>query len=248
MVAATTNQSSPNQTPSATAPLTDRVMHMVMHLQFLWWIGHVIVVITTFLFYLCYFTSYYSVSVPAYSVALIGAMSSYAVASYKSIGPIQFNMQFAAQLSANDSVQYLTLALIWYSQPALLATAAPADAKPFVARLSATADMAARKNYTIAMHFVARWEVSVILAWVVIQTLLFQLSFFTPFAYMMFLRNRYICSAYHQEAFRNLRTLMDRQLVNNPNAHTGLRRLYVSTRDFISSLAGPLHMPHQAAQ
>ena len=64
---------------------------------------------------------------------------------------------------------------------------------------------------------------------------------------MVFLRNRYICSSYHQEAFRNLRTLMDRQLVDNPNTHTGIRRLYVSTRDFISSMAGPLHMPHSAA-
>ncbi|RKP23809.1 hypothetical protein SYNPS1DRAFT_18066, partial [Syncephalis pseudoplumigaleata] len=247
-------------------------------LQFAWWIGHVTVVVSTVLYYLCYLTNYYTMSLPAYSFALMGALASYAVASYKSMGKLQFNMQFAAQVASNDSMQYLLLAFVWYTQPALLVTlvpfavfsalhtltyfhgtvvpvlfpaatsATPSDAKPYLARLSASADMAARKYYMTAMHFVARWEVAVVLAWTILQTVLFQVSFYVPFAYMMFLRNRYICSSYHQEAFRHLRRTMDRHLVDNPNAHTGIRRLYVSTRDFISSLAGPLHMPHPPAQ
>ncbi|RKP09691.1 hypothetical protein THASP1DRAFT_28520 [Thamnocephalis sphaerospora] len=258
-------------------PLTDRLLHMVMHLQFAWWIGHVSVVMNTALFYLCYFTNYDDIALPAYYTALLSAVLSYAVAGYKSMGKPQLNMAYAAQLSSNDSVQYLILALIWYSQPAMIVTLVPfaifaglhsltyfnntlvpalmpsavnaTDAnRPWLARMSGRAEHLARQHYVTAMNFVARWEAAVILAWVLLQTILFQISFFTPMFYSTFLRNRYAVSSYHQDAFRNMRVLLDRQLVENPGTNAGLRKLYVTLRDFVSSLAVPQYaaQPQQA--
>ncbi|KAI8057213.1 hypothetical protein BDF22DRAFT_670113 [Syncephalis plumigaleata] len=280
MVAATTagTANRANASSSSSSDLSDRLLHMVTHLQFAWWLGHVTVVVCTIVYYLGYFTSYYTMSVPAYSYALLGAIASYAVATYKSMGKFQPTLQFASRLIiSNDSMQYLILAVNWYFQPPLVVTLVPFavfsalhtltyfhgtvipvlfptaetlpnDSKPWLARLSASANTMARQYYTNAMHFVARWEVTVILVWTIPQVFLLQVSFYTPVIYMQFLRNRYVHSSCHQEAFHHLRRMMDQQFVNNPNANTGIRRLYVSTRDFISNLAGPLPRPHPAGR
>jgi hypothetical protein len=250
-----------------TAPLKDRLLYLVTHLQFAWWLGHVSTVVMSFLFYLCYFT-HEDVATWAYYTSLLGAIVSYMIAGLKSTGPFQLSRQMMERLAANDSIQYMMLALIWYSQPPLLVTLIPftafamlhglnylntavlpaclghQDKKSWIIRQTARLDQWARQHYTQVMMYVARWEVIIILGWVLLQTILFQISFFTWIVYAMFLRNRYALSREHQQAFSHLRKLLD-QLFDQPQCHAGIRRLYYTIRERVIQFGMPVYQQQQ---
>ncbi|RKP35399.1 hypothetical protein BJ085DRAFT_21171, partial [Dimargaris cristalligena] len=92
--------------------------------EFVWWIGHVIVVIFASLYFIRLFLTF--TSVPSlYYRAYLGALLSYIVVIYKSHGKPQFNTEFLQRIGGDENVQYFFLALTWYLMAPLFVTLPP---------------------------------------------------------------------------------------------------------------------------
>lgn len=79
--------------------------------QFYWWLGHVCVVCNG----LIYFSSVLSLNanVSYYKRAFLGALLSYAVVIYNSIGVT--HTRISMDLLCDENVHYLVIAFYWYS-------------------------------------------------------------------------------------------------------------------------------------
>ena len=73
--------------PSSTAqqPLQQRLQGVVQHQQFFWWVGHVVIVLATFIhaIYWCRFNYDTKMALFCYRLALLGAIGSYGVVVHK---------------------------------------------------------------------------------------------------------------------------------------------------------------------
>lgn len=71
--------------PSQPQSLQHRLQAVVQHQQFFWWVGHVIIVLATFIhaIYWCRFNYNSKMAVFWYRLALLGAIGSYGVVVYK---------------------------------------------------------------------------------------------------------------------------------------------------------------------
>ncbi|OZJ04835.1 hypothetical protein BZG36_02324 [Bifiguratus adelaidae] len=103
------------------ADLQTRVLKTVKHPQFLWFIGHVMTLVGSILFWISAIS--FKSTRYSYIAAFLGACISYGVVVYKSFGIPQLNMAFAQRLVADENFQYLLLAFFWLtSKPILFAT------------------------------------------------------------------------------------------------------------------------------
>ncbi|KAL1919001.1 uncharacterized protein VTP21DRAFT_2382 [Calcarisporiella thermophila] len=107
----------------ATAPLTDRMIALVKHSQFIWWVGHVITLITALFYYLSVMT--FRPNPTYYYRAYLASLVSYFVVVYHSYKVPQFNLSFARRFLADENVQYLFLAFYWYSTSPIFVTLIP---------------------------------------------------------------------------------------------------------------------------
>ncbi|KAJ1977352.1 Transmembrane nucleoporin [Dimargaris verticillata] len=104
--------------------LMDRVKTSLQPAEVCWWLGHILVVYYSALYYTR--LAFTLTSVPTYYYrAYLGVLSSYAIVLYKTHGKPQVNMQFLQRVAADENMQYFFLALFWYMVTPLFVTLVP---------------------------------------------------------------------------------------------------------------------------
>ncbi|KAL1728898.1 P-loop containing nucleoside triphosphate hydrolase protein [Schizophyllum commune] len=164
-----------------------------------------------------------------YSLALLGALTSYAIVCYKSLGAPQPNINYIRRALMDENVQYFILAFHWWSAkpvtlalvpyiifstfhaltftrttilPRVLPPGPPATAggPPTPHPLAKSLQAWVKANYDKAMRIVALTEIA-IMARLVIGAVLRANSLMSIILYAVFLRSRYYQSAFTREAF-----------------------------------------------
>ncbi|KAL1715484.1 hypothetical protein EV715DRAFT_207329, partial [Schizophyllum commune] len=164
-----------------------------------------------------------------YSLALLGALTSYAIVCYKSLGAPQPNINYIRRALMDENVQYFILAFHWWSAkpvtlalvpyiifstfhaltftrttilPRVLPPGPPATAggPPTPHPLAKSLQAWVKANYDKAMRIVALTEIA-IMARLVIGAVLCANSLMSIILYAVFLRSRYYQSAFTREAF-----------------------------------------------
>ena len=85
MASSSTNSRAPSGTNQPPQTLQHRLQGMIQHQQFFWWVGHVIIVISTFFHAICWFRFDYNTKFALfwYRLAFLGAIGSYGVVVHK---------------------------------------------------------------------------------------------------------------------------------------------------------------------
>ncbi|KAF9104604.1 hypothetical protein BGX29_001561 [Mortierella sp. GBA35] len=110
---------------AANLPLSDRLQALVKGPQFVWWLGHVMMLVCA-AFYLPYWLTFnYKAGAHWYTRAFFGALVSYSVVVYKSFPEIRFDAQFVQRLFSEENVQYLLMAIFWWRSTPMLAPLIP---------------------------------------------------------------------------------------------------------------------------
>ncbi|KAF9956008.1 hypothetical protein BGZ70_010059 [Mortierella alpina] len=229
--------------PAAPSTLSDRLTTLVKGPQFIWWLGHVTMLICT-AFYLPYWATFnYKAGAHWYTRAFFGALISYSVVVYKSFPDIQFTAQFAQTLFSEENVQYLLMAIFWWRSTPMLAPLVPYAIFAFfnslnytrtnilpaifpappagttdatynkVAAISRQIQVWTEKNHAAAMAFVAYVEVVGVMGSLIFGAITFQSSFLSPIVYANFLRFRYFFSLHTRAAFALIRARLDNLIV-----------------------------------
>lgn len=229
--------------PAANSTLGDRLQALVKGPQFVWWLGHVTMLVCT-AFYLPFWATFnYKAGAHWYTRAFFGALVSYSVVVYKSFPEIQFTAQFAHQLFAEENVQYLLMAIFWWRSTPMLAPLIPYAIFAFfnslnytrtnilpaifpnppagttdptaaqVANISRKIQAWTEKNHATAMAFVAYVEVVGVMGSLIFGAITFQSSFLSPIVYANFLRFRYFFSLHTRAAFALIRARLDNLIV-----------------------------------
>ncbi|KAF9115178.1 hypothetical protein BGX27_008656 [Mortierella sp. AM989] len=212
--------------------------------QFVWWCGHVFLLICT-VFYLPYWLTFnYKAGSHWYSYAFLGAIVSYGVVVYKSFPQIKFEAQFLQSMLVEENVQYLLMAIFWWRStpmiaplipyvvfaffnalnytrtnllPAIFPSAGTTDAKASqVAGISRQIRVWTEKNHAPAMALVAYVEIVGVMGSLILGAITFQSSFLSPIVYANFLRFRYFFSIHTRAAFAQLRVRADAHVIGNP--------------------------------
>ncbi|KAF9425278.1 hypothetical protein BGZ76_003351 [Entomortierella beljakovae] len=228
--------------PTSSSTLSERLQALVKGPQFLWWIGHVTLLICS-LFYLPYWLTFNAkAGAHWYGHAFLGAIVSYAVVVYKSFPHIKLEAQFLQSMIVEENVQYFMMAIFWWRTTPFIAALVPyavfaffnainfarsnilpaiippgADNKP--SQISAISDKIkiwTEKNHAQAMSLVAYIEIVGVMGSLVLGAITFQSSFLSPFVYANFLRFRYFFSLHHRAAFAQIRAYTDSQVIGNP--------------------------------
>jgi len=227
---------------SATPPqsLEHRLRALVQHQQFFWWVGHVIIVLSTVFHFLYWFRFNYSTKMAFfwYRLAFLGAVGSYGVVVHKMF----FRAGFAEarkqeglfyRLYLDENAEYFVLALLWLlTSPVFLALVPyfiysvfhvvtyfseyvlPAfTGKPAHPQEDRLAQLA-RKYQDAGSQSVAKVEVYGILLRLLVGVLFFNKSAFLQLPmFAVFLRYKYFNTAYTRTSLRELSANIDR-LVN----------------------------------
>ncbi|GAB5589802.1 Transmembrane nucleoporin [Umbelopsis nana] len=110
-------------TTSSALPLQDRVLKLVKNPQFAWFLGHVAVLAGTLFYFLSLVT--FKSNPRAYSTAYLGALVSYGVVVYKSLGIPRANAAYLQKLMLDENFQYFMLAFYWYCNKPIAVTLVP---------------------------------------------------------------------------------------------------------------------------
>ncbi|KAG0047554.1 hypothetical protein BGZ83_007408 [Gryganskiella cystojenkinii] len=106
--------------------LSDRLQALIKGPQFIWWLGHVTMLVCTALYLPYWATFNYKAGAHWYTRAFFGALISYSVVVYKSLpAQVQFTTQFAQTLFSEENVQYLLMAIFWWRSTPMLAPLIP---------------------------------------------------------------------------------------------------------------------------
>ncbi|KAF9960224.1 hypothetical protein BGZ72_007615 [Mortierella alpina] len=232
--------------PATPSTLSSRLQTLVKGPQFVWWLGHVTLLICT-AFYLPYWLTFNSkAGAHWYTRAFLGALVSYGVVVYKSFPHIKLEAQFLQSVLVEENVQYFLMAIFWWRSTPMIAPLMPYAIFAFFNALNftrtnlipvffpATADGAAGakasqaaalsrkiqvwtdKNHANAMAFVAYVEVIGVMGSLILGAITFQSSLLSPIVYANFLRFRYFFSIHTRAAFALLRARLDAQIIGNP--------------------------------
>ncbi|KAF9114886.1 hypothetical protein BGX27_009531 [Mortierella sp. AM989] len=239
--------------PAAALPtLNDRLLALVKGPQFIWWLGHVTMLVCT-AFYLPYwFTFNYKAGGHWYTRAFFGALVSYSVVVYKSFP---------------ENVQYLLMAFFWWRSTPMLAPLIPYAIFAFfnslnyartniipalfpappagttstthaqIANISNKIQVWTEKNHAAAMAFVAYVEVVGVMGSLIFGAITFQSSFLSPIVYANFLRFRYFFSLHTRAAFALIRARLDNLIVpqgGNPSVPPVVAQAYTAVRGAIT--------------
>ncbi|KAK2462071.1 hypothetical protein APHAL10511_006534 [Amanita phalloides] len=203
--------------------------------HYLWASGHFILLISAFRYFLA---ALMLKSAPWwYKTSFLGALISYAIVCYKSLGPPQLNGAWFQRALFDENVQYFVLAMFWYSSkpvsfalvpyaifslfhaltftrttllPQILppGPATTAGGAPQPHPFSKKLQVWVKNNYDYAMRVVAYTEVLILLR-VILGAIMFQNSFVSPVVYAHFLRQRYYHSAFTRDAVGDVGNRMD---------------------------------------
>ncbi|KAI8328321.1 hypothetical protein BC941DRAFT_385582 [Chlamydoabsidia padenii] len=239
--------------PTVPKSLLDRCKQIVRHPQFYWWCGHIAVVCNS-LFYFTSVSSFHSDSVYYYR-AYLGALVSYAIVSYKSIG---LPKRWQLDTFRNENIQYLALAFYWYSYQPVTVTLVPYfvfslfhafgyiqstiipelfPTEPLVGQLCHTIKTYTDNYHELAMQMAAFTEVIVILPRLLLGVLLFRTSILALIVFGHFVRLRYYLSPYTQQAVSQSTLILDHYLLpptNHPQVPSWLSKLYFNLRGILS--------------
>ncbi|KAG0368358.1 hypothetical protein BC939DRAFT_444487 [Gamsiella multidivaricata] len=230
-------------TPSTPSTLSARLQALVKGPQFVWWLGHLTVLICT-VFYLPYWLTFnYKAGSHWYSRAFLGAILSYGVVVYKSFPKFKLEAQFLQSVFVEENVQYFLMAIFWWRSTPMLAPLIPYVIFAFFNALNYTrtnlipaiypgssvdlkASQAAgisrkiqvwtEKNHSSAMVLVAYVEIIGVMGSSILGAITFQSSFLAPIVYANFLRFRYFFSLHTRAAFAVLRGRVDAHVIGNP--------------------------------
>jgi len=177
-----------------------------------------------------------------YKTAFTGGLISYGIVCFKALGTPQLSGSFIRKSLTDENVQYLLLALLWWSsKPVALAlapfaifslfhaltfsrttilpliftpTPAPAgsSAPPQASPYARRIQSWVRANYDPAMKVVAYAEL-LIMARLIVGIILRKNSFGAPIFFAHFLRQRYYQSAFTREATKRVTEIIDKQVV-----------------------------------
>ncbi|OLY82664.1 Tetra-spanning protein 1 [Smittium mucronatum] len=114
----------PPPTQASALPVSARLLQIAKTAQFSWWLGHVTTLIFGTLCFLKYFFNP-SASRTNYYIAFVGACVSYGISVYKTYGPPQLTLPFLQRLIIDENVQYIVLAVFFYTQSPILVTLVP---------------------------------------------------------------------------------------------------------------------------
>lgn len=90
--------------------------------HYFWALGHFLVLLTTAWYFKAYVTFKSAAYIWYYKTAFTGAIVSYAIVCYKSLGTPQPNAAYVQRALADENVQYFIMALLWwFSKPLPLA-------------------------------------------------------------------------------------------------------------------------------
>ncbi|KAI8605639.1 hypothetical protein EDD21DRAFT_363107 [Dissophora ornata] len=232
--------------PAAPSTLSSRLQTLVKGPQFVWWLGHVTLLICAG-FYMPYWLTFnYKAGSHWYARAFLGAIVSYGVVVYKSFPEIKFEAQFLQSFLVEENVQYFLMAIFWWRSTPMLAPLLPyaifaffnalnymrsnllpvifptpaagtADAKAsHASNISRKIQVWTEKNHSNAMALVAYIEVVGVMGSLILGAITFQSSFFSPIVYANFLRFRYFFSVHTRAAFSVIRARTDALVVGNP--------------------------------
>ncbi|GAA97703.1 uncharacterized protein L969DRAFT_68040 [Mixia osmundae IAM 14324] len=225
-----------------------------------WAAGHALVLVSTLTILLGLIT-FNGRSSRAYYLAYSGALVSWGIVVYKSLGIPSLNRAYIQRALLDENVQYLLLALYFFFNKPIQASLIPfatfslfhtltfartillpkppaassskKDASPASAgaNLSKSIQTWVKKNYEHAMLFVSFVELGV-MAQVTLGALTFQNSFLIPIVYAHFLRFRYYLSPQTRDAFAWFSQQLD-HLTANPNCPPAVKRGVNAARDII---------------
>ncbi|CAG8617347.1 4668_t:CDS:2 [Ambispora gerdemannii] len=111
--------------PSANQPLIYRLQTLVKHPQFVWWIGHLCVILCTSLYYLSFLTLSLESARFYYYWVYRGAVLSYSVVVYKLYGFPRLDWDYFQRINRDENVFYLALAVVWFFNPPIFVTPIP---------------------------------------------------------------------------------------------------------------------------
>ncbi|WFD06134.1 Transmembrane nucleoporin [Malassezia vespertilionis] len=199
-----------------------------------------------------------------YRLAYIGAILSYGVVIYKSIGVPRTDKAYVQRVLMDENVQYLVIAMYWayirpisitlipyitfslfhlltFTRTTILPTISPAKknadgtSTPAGGQLSKTIQTWVKENYDRAMRFVSYAEV-VIFMRVLIGALVFRNSLLAPLLYAHFLRLRFYMSSFTRAAFQHVRGELD-QITQSPSCPPPVRKGYLMLTDLVTRYA-----------
>ncbi|KAF8624778.1 hypothetical protein AX15_005668 [Amanita polypyramis BW_CC] len=232
--------------------------------HYLWASGHFILLLSAIRYFLAAFT-FRTASAWWYKTSFLGALFSYAIVCYKTLGFPQPTLAWIKRAVLDENVEYFLLAMFWYSSkpvtiallpyaifslfhaltfarttilPQILQPGPPAAAggPPQPHPLAKKLQTWVKGHYDSAMRVVAYTEL-VILVRVVLGAIFFQNSFASPFIYVHFLRQRYYYSAFTREAVAVTVTRVDKY-VHQPSTPPAVGRVWENGKALISRWVG----------
>ncbi|KAF8735749.1 hypothetical protein AX14_001537 [Amanita brunnescens Koide BX004] len=240
--------------------------------HYLWASGHFILLIAATRYFLA--AVFLKAAPWWYKTSFLGALISYAIVCYKSLGPPQPSGAWLRRAILDENVQYFILAMFWYSSkpvalalvpytifslfhaltfsrtsllPQILPPGPPpaAGGTPQPHPFAKKLQIWVKNNYDGAMRVVAYTEVVIFLR-VVLGALLFQNSFLSPLIYAHFLRQRYYHSAFTREAIGVAVTRVEKY-INQPGTPPVAKQIWEKGKAVISSWGGSATVQSQAA-
>ncbi|KAG0278113.1 hypothetical protein BGZ95_004708 [Linnemannia exigua] len=247
--------------PATPSTLSTRLQALVKGPQFVWWLGHLTMLLCT-AFYIPYWATFNSkAGAHWYSRAFLGAVVSYGVVVYKSFPQIKFEAQFLQSMLVEENVQYFLMAIFWWRSTPMIAPLIPYAVFAFfnainytrttilpaffpagstdpkashAAGLSRKIQTWSEKNHGPAMALVAYVEVIGVMGSLILGAITFQSSFLSPIVYANFLRFRYFFSIHTRNAFAVIRARLDAKVVGNPSVHPQVLKAYEIARGAIT--------------
>lgn len=254
--AGTSNTSSSSPSSTGTGPKKD-LAATVQTLQFAWYIGHVITVVSTIFYALTYVKVFPSSYKFWYSLALIGVIESFGVLLFQTVKKHGFN----AKLLAEDNAQYLFLGvLLFIAPPHVLLTLLvfflfstfhvlsytkhfilPALDIPETHPLSKKIGDFVAANNNKSIQLAALLEV-VTLAWLFVRVITFRKRSLTPFlAYLIFIKLRYEKSAFTRNYFKQAEIRVEN--VVNGSGNPAIKDAWLKAKGVFHQV-GSIHFFH----
>jgi hypothetical protein len=237
--------------------------------HYIWASGHFILLAASIRYLLAWVTLK-TISAFWYKAGLTGALISYSIVVYKSLGAPQPNLAFIRRALLDENVQYFLLAFFWWTSkpialallpymifslfhaltftrttlmPQFLPQAPPATSggPPQPHPLAKKLQAWVKANYDTAMKAVAYIELLIFIR-VVLGALTLQTSLIAPIIYAHFLRQRYFQSAFTREALSVSTARVD-TLVRKPGNPPVLVNVWEKAQTLVQRWAGVVLQP-----
>ncbi|KAK7058274.1 ATP-dependent RNA helicase [Paramarasmius palmivorus] len=240
--------------------------------HYIWASGHFILLISALRYFLAWVT-FKTVSAWWYKACYTGALVSYAIVCQKSLGVPQPSLAYVKRALLDENIQYLLLALFWWTSKPIAVTLLPytifslfhaltftrttlmpqflppgppatAGGAPTPHPLAKKLQVWVKANYDTAMKAVAYTEL-VILLRVVLGAITFQNSLISPIIYAHFLRQRWYQSAFTRDAIAHATGRIEATIYAQQNPT--LTNIYEQAKSLVQRWGGSNVAPAPAA-